>query len=296
MNKTYGGIEAGGTWFVCAVGTGPEDLQSEVRFHTTTPLETINHATEFFKQQSKRNPLSAIGIGSFGTVDINQASATYGHILATPKSAWGNTNFTGMIQKALDIPVYIDTDANLAALAEHLWGTTQDTGTFIYITIGTGIGGGGMVNGKLIHGLMHPEMGHIRVPHDWNRDPFPGSCPFHEDCLEGLASAPALQKRWKQSPEMIPPDHQAWILEADYLALGLANFICIISPQRIVLGGGIMGQSQMFKMIRERVQHLLNGYIAVPSIVKDIDKYIIAPGLGNRAGVLGAIALASQSE
>jgi fructokinase len=139
-------------------------------------------------------------------------------------------------------------------------------------------------------------MGHIRVPHDWNRDPFPGTCPFHEDCLEGLAAAPALERRWGQPPETLPSDHQAWLLEADYLALGLVNFICILSPQRIILSGGVMKQSQLFPMVRERVQHLLNGYIAVPAIMEDINSYIVAPNLGKRAGVLGAIALASQTE
>ncbi len=272
------GIEAGGSWFVCATGTEPGDLSSEVRFH----------------KQSKQSHLTAIGIGSFGTVDINRASTTYGHILATPKPAWGNTDFIGMIQKALNVPAYIDTDVNLAALAEHRWGVTQDTDNFIYVTVGTGIGGGGMVNGKLIHGLIHPEMGHIRVPHDWNRDPFPGSCPFHEDCLEGFASSLSLERRWGQSPETLLPDHQAWLLEANYLSLGLANFICTLSRQRIILGGGVMGQSKLFPMIREGVQHLLNGYIAVPAIIKEMDNYIIASDLGNRAGVLGAIALASQ--
>jgi fructokinase len=294
MDKVYGSIEAGGTWFVCATGNGPDDLSDEVRFHTTSPMETINHAIEFFKKQSKQNTLTAVGIGSFGPVDINRTSPTYGHILATPKPGWGNTDFVGIVQKALKVPVFVDTDVNLAALAEYRWGAAQDKDTFIYITVGTGIGGGGMVNGKLIHGLHHPEMGHIRVPHDWNRDPFPGSCPFHEDCLEGLAASPALQKRWKQSPEKLPPDHQAWLLEADYLALGLTNYICTLSPQRIILGGGVMGQSQLFPLIRKRVQTLLNGYIIAPEIIKDIDNYIIPPNLGKQAGVLGGIALASQ--
>ncbi|MBN1643739.1 MAG: ROK family protein [Dehalococcoidales bacterium] len=295
MDKLYGGIEAGGTWFVCAVGTGPDNLSVETKFHTTTPTDTINNAIDFFREQAKKYPLTAIGIGAFGTVDMNQASPTHGHILATPKTGWANTDFAGMVRKALDVPTYIDTDVNLAALAEHRWGLAQGLDTFIYMTVGTGIGGGGMVNGKLIHGLIHPEMGHIRVPHDWNRDPFPGTCPFHEDCLEGLASAKALEHRWGQLPETLPPDHQAWLLEADYLALGLSDLICTLSPQRILMGGGVMGQAQLFPLIRERVQHILNGYINVTEILKEIDKYIVPPALGNRAGVLGAIALASQS-
>ncbi len=294
MKKVYGGIEAGGTWFVCAVGTGPDAISAEVRFNTTTPIETINRAIDFFREQSSVVPLAAIGIGSFGIVDINRQSPTYGHIMTTPKHGWGNTDFAGMVNKALSIPVYVDTDVNLAALAEHRWGIAKDVETFIYLTVGTGIGGGGMVNGQLMHGLIHPEMGHIRIPHDWNRDPFPGNCSFHEDCLEGLASAPALQRRWEQLPETLPPEHQAWHLEADYLSLGLVNFICTLSPQRIILGGGVMKQIQLFPMVRERVQHLLNKYVAVPSIISDIDNYIAASSLGNRTGVLGAIALASQ--
>lgn len=295
MGKLYGGIEAGGTWFVCAVGTGPDDLSAETRFRTTTPLATIKKAINFFHEQAKRETLTAIGIGSFGPVNINPTSPRYGHIIVTPKPGWGNTDFAGMVQRALEIPVFLNTDVNLAALAEHRWGVAQELDTFIYITVGTGIGGGGMVNGQLMRGLIHPEMGHIRVPHDWNRDPFPGCCPFHEDCLEGLAAAPALEQRWGQPPETLPADHQAWQLEGHYLALGLTNFICTLSPQRIILSGGVMKQSQLLPMVRKMVQQLLNEYVPAPEILTDIDRYIVPPNLGKRTGVLGAIALASES-
>jgi fructokinase len=294
MGKLYGGIEAGGTWFVCAVGTGPDNLSAETRFRTTTPVETIKRAIDFFQEQSKREKITAIGIGSFGPIDINPASPKYGHIIVTPKPGWANTDFAGMIQRALEIPVYLDTDVNLAALAEHLWGTAQGLDTFIYITVGTGIGGGGMVNGQLMHGLIHPEMGHIRVPHDWSSDPFPGICPFHEDCLEGLASAPALERRWGQPPETLPSDHQAWQLEVHYLALGLANIICTLSPQRIIIGGGVMEQPQLLPLIRKMVQQILNGYVPAPQVLIGMDEYIVSPSLGKQTGVLGAIALASQ--
>jgi len=160
------------------------------------------------------------------------------------------------------------------------------------LTIGTGIGGGGLSSGKLLHGLIHPEMGHIRLPHDLARDPFPGACPYHGDCLEGLASGPALEKRWGARAETLPPDHPAWKLEARYLALALVNFICTLSPQRIILGGGVMEQAQLFPLIRREVQQLLNGYVQSPVIIENIDAYIVPPGLGKRAGVLGAIALA----
>ncbi|MDP2731254.1 MAG: ROK family protein [Dehalococcoidales bacterium] len=296
MDKLYGGIEAGGTWFVCAVGTDPDNLSAETRFRTTTPLATIKKAINFFQKQARSEALTAIGIGSFGPVDINPASPKHGHIIISPKPGWGNTDFAGMVRKALKVPVFLNTDVNVAALAEYRWGAAQGLDTFIYLTVGTGIGGGGIVNGQLMGGLIHPEMGHIRVPHDWNRDPFTGCCPFHEDCLEGLAAAPALAQRWGQPPETLPADHQAWQLEAHYLALGLNNLICTLSPQRIILGGGVMQQSQLFPMVRKMVQQILNEYLPAPEIVTDIDSYIVPPGLGRRAGVLGAIALAAESE
>ena len=223
MSTLYGGIEAGGTKFVCAVGTGPSDLRIEPSFPTTTAEETIGRAIAFFQKQQE--PLTAIGIGSFGPIDPNPASPTFGYITTTPKPGWANTDFAGTIQRALGIPVSLDTDVNVAALGEHHWGAAQGLDSFIYLTVGSGIGGGGMMNGQLMHGLLHPEMGHIRIPHDWNTDPYAGFCPYHGDCLEGLAAAPAMELRWGQPPETLPVDHSAWSLEAGYLAMGLANFI-----------------------------------------------------------------------
>jgi len=290
----WGGIEAGGTKFVCAVGSGPDDVRAEVRFPTTTPAETIGQAIEFFREQQGKEPLAAVGIASFGPVGPNQNSPTFGYITTTPKPGWAHTNFAGAIREALGVPVGFDTDVNGAALGEHRWGAAQGLDTFVYLTIGTGIGGGGMVGGELIHGLMHPELGHMLIPHDWKRDPFPGSCPYHGDCLEGLAAGPALEARWGQQGETLPMDHAAWSLEAHYLALGLVNAICVLSPQRIIMGGGVMEQSQLFPLVRQRVQELLNGYLQVPEAMEQIDDYIVPPGLGNRAGVLGAIALAQR--
>lgn len=291
----WGGIEAGGTKFVCAVGTGPGDLRAEVRFPTTTPEETIGQAIRFFRQQQDREPLAAIGIASFGPVDPNPASPTFGYITTTPKPGWAHTDFAGAIQRTLRVPVGFDTDVNVAALGEHRWGAAQGLDTFIYLTIGTGIGGGGLVNGQLLHGLLHPEMGHIRVPHDRDSDPYPGCCPYHGDCLEGLASGPALKGRWGQRAETLSPNHPAWALEAHYLALALVNFICVLSPQRIIMGGGIMQQQQLFPLVRREVRELLGGYIQATMIMEQIDNYIVPPGLGNQAGVLGAIALAQQT-
>lgn len=199
-----------------------------------------------------------------------------------------------VIAGALKVPVGFDTDVNVAALGEGCWGAAQGLDTFVYLTIGTGIGGGAIVRGEMLHGLLHPEMGHIRLPHDREKDPFPGVCPYHEDCLEGLAAGPALEKRWGQRGETLPAKHPAWELEAHYLALGLVDILCILSPQRIILGGGVMKQRQLFPLIWREVGALLNGYVDVPQIKQGIADYIVPPALGDRAGVLGAMAFARQ--
>jgi len=292
----FGGIEAGGTKFVCAVGSGPDDVRAETRFPTTTPEETIGQAIAFFREQREQHgELAALGIAAFGPLDPDPASPTYGYITSTPKPGWTNVDFAGPLARALDLPVAFDTDVNGAALAEGRWGAAQGLDTFIYLTIGTGIGGGAMVGGSLLHGLLHPEMGHVRLPHDRQQDPYPGRCPYHGDCLEGLASGPAIAARWGQPAETLPVDHPAWALEAHYLALGLVNFIVTLSPQRIILGGGVMAQAQLFPLVRRRVLELLNGYVQSPRLLEQIDMYIVPPALGRRAGVLGALALARQA-
>ncbi|MCO6453195.1 MAG: ROK family protein [Caldilineales bacterium] len=291
MKTYFGGIEAGGTKFVCAVGGGPDDIRAEERFPTTTPDETIGRAIAFFEAQAKQVELAAIGIASFGPVDPNPTSPTFGSITTTPKPGWANADLAGAIGRAFGVPIGFDTDVNGAALGEHRWGAAQGLDTFIYLTIGTGVGGGGMIGGKLMHGLVHPEMGHIRPPRGWDNGDFPGICPYHGDCLEGLCCGPALAARWGQPAETLPSDHPAWATQAEYLALALVNFICTLSPQRIILGGGVMGEQQLFPMIRQRVQALLNGYVQSPAIIDRIDEYIVPPGLGNQAGVLGAMAL-----
>jgi len=291
-----GGIEAGGTKFVCAVGSGPDDVRAETRFPTTTPEETIGQAIDFFREQREQHgELAALGIAAFGPLDPDPASPTYGYITSTPKPGWTNVDFAGPLARALDLPVAFDTDVNGAALAEGRWGAAQGLDTFIYLTIGTGIGGGAMVGGSLLHGLLHPEMGHVRLPHDRQQDPYPGRCPYHGDCLEGLASGPAIAARWGRPAQTLPVDHPAWSLEAHYLALGLVNFIVTLSPQRIILGGGVMEQAQLFPLVRRRVLELLNGYVQSPRLLEQIDMYIVPPALGRRAGVLGALALARQA-
>lgn len=291
----YGGIEAGGTKFVCAIGSGPDEIRAEIRFATSTPEESISQAIAFLREHHRREPLSAVGVASFGPLDPEPQSPTFGFITTTPKPGWAQTNLVGPLRQALGLPVGFDTDVNGAALGEHRWGAAQGLDTFVYLTIGTGLGGGGMVNGQLIHGLMHPEMGHMLVPHNWDADPYPGFCPYHGDCWEGLAAGPALEGRWQTRAENLPPEHPAWALEAHYLALGLVNIICTISPQRIILGGGVMEQQQLFPLVQTEVYALLNGYIQSAQILENMDRYIVPPALGARAGVLGAIALAERA-
>lgn len=291
----YGGIEAGGTKFVCAVGSGPDDLRAETRFPTTTSAECIAQAIAFFHAQQSQEPLAALGVASFGPVDPTPQSPTFGYITTTPKPGWGNTNLVGPLRAAFDLPVGFDTDVNGAALGEYRWGAAQGCDTFVYLTIGTGLGGGGMVNGHLIHGLLHPEMGHMLIPHNWDADPYPGYCPYHGDCWEGLAAGPAIEGRWHSRAENLPIDHPAWALEAHYLALGLVNIIMTLSPQRIILGGGVMSQPHIFPLIHNEVYTMLNGYLQAKAILENMDQYIVPPLLGGRAGVLGALALAEAA-
>jgi fructokinase len=285
---TYGGIEAGGTKWVCATGTGPDDIQELVTFPTTQPDETIARAAEFF---AGNGTLAAIGVGSFGPIDVERSSPTWGRITTTPKRGWADTDLVAAFREKLDLPLALDTDVNAAALGEHRWGAAIGLETFCYITVGTGIGGGGMINGKLMHGLLHPEFGHMRIPHDRARDPFDGVCPYHGDCFEGLASGDAIRGRWGKPPEQLADEH-VWQLEADYLALGLLNVICTLSPQRIVIGGGVMNERSLLPLVRRRVVELAAGYFDAPELGEAIGGYIVSPGLGDRAGVLGALELA----
>lgn len=270
----FGAIEAGGTKFVCGVGTGPGDIET-IHIPTTTPVETTETAIAFLRERRA----GAVGIASFGPVDL-----TAGRITSTPKAGWRNFDLADAVRRGLGVPVAFDTDVNGAALGEARWGAARGISDFLYLTVGTGIGGGAIVNGELLHGLAHPEMGHIRIPHDQTRDPFAGSCPFHGDCLEGLASGPAIEARWQRPAWELAANHEAWVLEAHYLALGIANWICTLSPKLILIGGGVAEQAQLFPMIRGEVAAILNGYVETPRIGP--------PELGARAGVLGALAMA----
>jgi fructokinase len=291
--SVFGCIEAGGTKFVCGVGSGPDDLTLD-SLPTTSPEATIERVGRFFRDRVPQG-LSAVGIGSFGPVDLHPGSPTFGYITSTPKLDWQYYDFAGAVRRALDVPVGLDTDVNAAALGEERWGAGQGISDFLYLTVGTGIGGGAVVHGNVVHGLLHPEMGHIRIPHDFARDPYPGGCPFHEDCLEGLASGPAMEARWGLPAQELPAGHPGWALEAHYLALGLATWVCTLSPQRIVIGGGVMQHQHLFPMVRRELAVLLNGYIRASALRDDIEHYVVPPQLGNRSGVLGALILAGQA-
>lgn len=292
----YGAIEAGGTKFVCAVATGPDDIQNRVALPTTGPAETLNTVTNYFSEYLAETgqKLDAIGIGCFGPVDLNRSSRTWGHITATPKPGWVNTEIAGYFERAFDVPVGFDTDVNAAALGEYLWGAGKGLNSLVYLTVGTGIGGGAIINGRPLHGLMHPEMGHVLVRHDKN-DPFEGFCPYHRNCLEGLASGRAVDLRWGKHASELPDDHPAWDLEADYLAQGLVNYMLTLSPERIILGGGLMHRKSLYPKIRDKVVEYLNGYLAVDAVLNSIDRYIVAPGLADRSGIAGAIGLAIRA-
>lgn len=293
MDPLYGGIEAGGTKFVCMVGNGPDHVVDERRFATTHPAETIQRAIDFFMPYTGSGELAAFGIASFGPVDLDPDSPTYGYITTTPKPEWSHVDLLGSLQRALQVPVAFDTDVNAAAFGERYWTPeNRRLDPFVYITVGTGIGVGILANGRPLHGMVHPEAGHMVIPHDQQKDPFPGICPFHGDCLEGLASGPAMQRRWGQRAENLPGSHPAWDLESGYIALALVNLTLAYSPQRIVLGGGVSQQPGFHDAVRRKVQQLLNGYVQSPLVLDKIDEYIVKPTLGNRSGALGAIALA----
>lgn len=294
MNQLYGGIEAGGTKFVCIVASGPDQIVEQTRIPTTTPEETLGKTIEFFQPFVTAGQVDALGIGCFGPLDLDPASSTYGFITSTPKPDWSNTDVRGIIQHALNVNVAFDMDVNAAALGELTWGAGQGCDPSLYLTIGTGIGGGYIVNGKPLTGLLALEMGHIRIPHDPALDPFRGNCPFHRDCFEGLASGPAIQKRFGSRGESIRDDDPFWDVEAGYIAAALVNYILTLSPKKIVIGGGVMQREFLFPMVRHKVRELLNGYVIHPSLLTDIHNYIVPPALGSRSGSLGAIALAQQ--
>ena len=292
--QLFGGVELGGTNVDCVVASDPDHVSAQVRIQTTDPHDTLGAVVQFFKENMapEDGNLAAIGVACFGPLNLDPQSPHFGRIADTPKPGWSNVRVLDMIQDGVGLPAVIDTDVNGAALGEAKWGVAQGLDNFVYLTIGTGIGGGGLVNGRPMHGLVHPEMGHMRLPHDLEADPFPGVCPYHGDCWEGLANGPAIEARWGAPGQDLPVDHPAWELEAHYIALALHNLICTLSPARIILGGGVSQQMHIFPLIRQKVRKSLAGYVRSAAILDDIDSFIVPPGLGDRAGRLGAVAMA----
>lgn len=288
----FGAIEAGGTKFVCAVGTGPHDL-SLVRIPTTSPAETLERCLAFFRAQP---PLRALGVGCFGPIELRSGAARYGQITSTPKPGWQNTDVVGPLQRALGVPVGFDTDVNAAVLGEARWGAAQGRNTAVYVTIGTGIGGGALIGGQLAHGLLHPEMGHLLLPREPDDRAFGGCCPFHgADCWEGVASGPALKLRVGKAAETIDPEDAVWDLAARYAGSALANLVLALSPERLILGGGVMQTPGLLRRVRAQLRRKLGGYIQAEALLDDIDEYVVEPGLGQRSGIAGALALAQAA-
>ncbi len=296
MERVWGGIEGGGTKFVCLLGSGPEHVLATRTIPTTTPAQTLEAAARFFEESLDGRTLAALGVASFGPVNLDPSSPGYGTITTTPKPGWANAEVVGFFRRRLSVPVGWDTDVNGAALAEQKWGAARGLHSAIYFTVGTGIGGGAVVDGRPVHGLLHPEMGHIPIT------PLPGQtaegvCPYHGGrCLEGVASGPALRARAGRSPSELPPTDPLWDEEARYLAFAAATATLMLSPQRIIFGGGVLKQEHLFPRIRAHFVELLNGYVSSPAVTTDVASYIVPPLLGDRAGALGALVLAMAME
>lgn len=286
-----GALEAGGTKMVCAIGDELGNVYERASYPTLSPADTIGNLIDFFKGKE----IEALGIGSFGPLCLDPKAENFGDITTTPKPGWHDYPLLRAFQDALGIPVGIDTDVNAAALGEAVYGAGKGCDCLIYYTIGTGVGGGAIVEGKMAHGLVHPEMGHMLLRPVAN-DPTPkGFCPYHDGCLEGMANGPAIEKRWGVSAKLLPVEHEAWDVEAEYLAQMCVNTILMYSPQRIVLGGGVMHQMHLFPKIRKRTLELLNGYVAHPAILENIDEYIVSPGLADNAGAVGSLLIAKMA-
>lgn len=285
-----GGIEAGGTKMVCAVGDENGRLLDRITIPTRLPETTIPEMVSYFKKWE----IEALGIACFGPVDLNKNSKTYGYITETPKEGWRNYPVVKAFKDALNVPIGFDTDVNGAVLGEVTYGAAKGCESAIYITVGTGIGAGVYCNGRLLHGLVHPEAGHILIPKH-PKDSFKGNCPYHSNCFEGLASGPAIEKRWGKSAKELNAQPEVWEMEAFYIAEAIMNYVLTYSPEKIILWGGVMHQEQLFDMVREKTKELLNGYIHHDMILEHMEQYIVAPGLGENPGIIGAICLGMQA-
>lgn len=293
-NTLVGGLEAGGTKFNCVIGYGNGSIIARQTFPTTSPQETLGKAADFFTHAvSTHGPLQALGLAHFGPIEINKAAENYGKILATTKPDWSYTDIVGYFAAIFDIPIAFQSDVNGAATGEYHFGAARGINNFVYITVGTGIGGGVFVNGVLLNDRRHPEIGHMLVPHDLAQDSFKGSCPYHGDCLEGLASGSALKARWGGPAEDLAQDHSAWQLEAQYLAILCVNLTYCYAPEKIIMGGGVMLQKQLFPLIRKYFVSLMQEYRS-PFNTTTIEQYIVPTRLEGEAATKGALKLAHQ--
>lgn len=283
----FGGIEAGGTKFICAVSDNELHVINKESFETTTPKETMKKVISFFKPYTAE--LKAIGVGSFGPINIDSESPQYGYITSTPKLVWQEFDFVGTLKDALNLPIAWTTDVNAAAYGEYKLGHGVAKNNLVYYTIGTGVGGGAVQNGQFISGFSHPEMGHMLIaPH--SNDDFIGCCPFHQTCLEGMASGPAIEKRLGKKGQDLSEDDPFWEIEADYIAQCAYNTTLMLSPELLIFGGGVMQQEKMIQKVRNLFEEKMNGYVSYPSI----EEYIQTPKLGNNAGIMGCLQLAKD--
>ncbi|HCT96856.1 ROK family protein [Vagococcus sp.] len=287
MTKWYGAIEAGGTKFVCAVSDKALEIKERVSIPTENPETTIQAVFDFFDQYA----LHSIGVGSFGPIDVNPTSKTYGHIMATPKPGWEGFDFVGALKNRYHVPIAWTTDVNAAAYGELHRGAAQGTNSCIYLTIGTGVGGGAVVNGQVLEGFSHPEMGHIQLKRLEN-DTYQGKCPYHSDCLEGLVAGPALGERTGKPGAEIEEDDAVWETQAYYIAQGLMAYTLVLSPERIILGGGVMKQAHLFPLIRESFEKQMADYVVTP----DLEDYIVPTGLGDNSGITGCLLLSMEAK
>jgi len=291
----FGGLEAGGTRFICVLADSRGFIRARLDIPTTTAEETLAAAKAFFiETPSQFGQLAALGIVSFGPLDLNRRSPTYGYITKTPRPGWSNINLIGYFKEALNVLVEIETDVNSSALGEFTEGAAVDCENFVYVTVGTGIGAGIFAGGKLMQGISHPEVGHMMIPQADEDKAFPGGCSFHGNCLEGLASGTAVYKRWQTHPKNLPPEHPAWDLEAHYLAIMCVNLTWMYAPEKIIFGGGVMKRDFLYPKIRANLKKMLSGY-AHDVALNDMDRYIIPTALGGDAGITGALALARRA-
>lgn len=295
--KTIGAIEVGGTKTVCAIVSPDGRLLSRTEFPTESPAGTFEKTVRFLEAESAQaGGLDGIGVGNFGPINIRRESAAYGTLGATPKSGWASSNVLAELRKHTRVPVNIDTDVNAALLGETTWGAGKNLDDVVYVTVGTGIGAGVLSGGRLLNGQNHPEIGHLFLPRMEDDREFAGTCPFHQGrCAEGLAAGPAIAARWSADGATLPASHPAWDLEARYLAVLCANLVLTVSPQRIILGGGVMHQQHLFPLIREHLMESLGGYVDLSQLSDSLDEFVVPPALGDDSGVLGASVIGAQA-